>query len=205
MFRACPMGTICLKTGSNPNYGFTNFDSFGWSLLALLRIMMQDLWENLLKLVRTQLVSRYTLVLTYLSHLPVCHICLNFLFFVCLTCQSCILVTYVLLTFLSVPPVCPQTIQGAGKTSVSVFVLAFFPGCFLVLSLIVAVVAMTLAEQKEAESAEAQQQEEEYNRIVRVLKKGEEMEEQVGSPGWKLYMLYLKMFSITWTIFRQLQ
>ncbi|XP_037539055.1 sodium channel protein type 4 subunit alpha B [Nematolebias whitei] len=119
---ACPTGMICLKTGRNPNYGFTNFDSFGWSLLALISIMMQDFWENLLKL----------------------------------------------------------TMQGAGKTSVSVFVLAFFPGCFLVLSLIVAVVAMALAEQKKAESAEAQQQEEEYNRIVKVLKKGEEVEEQAS-------------------------
>lgn len=134
-------------------------------------------------------------------------VCLSYLYvYLCpLPEQSVSLVSPVLLTFLSVPTVCPQTIQGAGKTSVSIFVLAFFPGCFLVLSLIVAVVAMTLAEQKEAESAEAQQQEEEYNRIVRVLKKGEEMEEQVGSLGCKLNVLYLKMFSITWTIFRQLQ
>lgn len=65
----------------------------------------------------------------------------------------------------------------------SVFVLVFFPGCFLALSLVVAVVAMTLAEQKEAEFAEAKLEQEEYNQIVKVLKKREEVEGQVSSPG----------------------
>ncbi|KAG7233025.1 hypothetical protein INR49_007540 [Caranx melampygus] len=37
----------CLRTNSNPNYGFTNYDSIGWSLLSVLSLMMQDNWEDL--------------------------------------------------------------------------------------------------------------------------------------------------------------
>ncbi|XP_026166669.1 sodium channel protein type 4 subunit alpha B-like isoform X2 [Mastacembelus armatus] len=47
----CPEGFSCLRCGKNPNYGFTNFDSFGWSLLSLIRLMGKDYWENLLQLV----------------------------------------------------------------------------------------------------------------------------------------------------------
>ncbi|XP_029109347.1 sodium channel protein type 4 subunit alpha-like [Scleropages formosus] len=43
----CPDGFECLKTGRNPNYGYTSFDSFGWAFLALFRLMTQDFWENL--------------------------------------------------------------------------------------------------------------------------------------------------------------
>ncbi|XP_070764213.1 sodium channel protein type 4 subunit alpha B-like [Enoplosus armatus] len=46
----CPEGYTCLKTGKNPNYGYTSYDSFGWSLLSLLRLMTQDFWENLVQL-----------------------------------------------------------------------------------------------------------------------------------------------------------
>ncbi|KAM3610159.1 uncharacterized protein V6R79_026259 [Siganus canaliculatus] len=44
---ACPDGFTCIKAGQNPHYGYTNFDSFGWSLLAHFRLMTQDFWENL--------------------------------------------------------------------------------------------------------------------------------------------------------------
>ncbi|KAG7455504.1 hypothetical protein MATL_G00257440, partial [Megalops atlanticus] len=43
----CPDGFDCIKTGRNPNYGYTSFDSFGWAFLALFRLMTQDYWENL--------------------------------------------------------------------------------------------------------------------------------------------------------------
>ncbi|KAK1790070.1 hypothetical protein P4O66_002381 [Electrophorus voltai] len=43
----CPDGFDCLKTGKNPNYGYTSFDTFGWAFLALFRLMTQDYWENL--------------------------------------------------------------------------------------------------------------------------------------------------------------
>ncbi|XP_047212611.1 sodium channel protein type 4 subunit alpha B-like isoform X2 [Girardinichthys multiradiatus] len=46
----CPDGYMCLKTGRNPNYGYTSYDSFSWAFLALFRLMTQDYWENLFHL-----------------------------------------------------------------------------------------------------------------------------------------------------------
>ncbi|XP_051987657.1 sodium channel protein type 4 subunit alpha B-like [Xyrauchen texanus] len=46
----CPEGYICLKTGPNPNYGYTSYDTFAWAFLALFRLMTQDFWENLFQL-----------------------------------------------------------------------------------------------------------------------------------------------------------
>uniref|UniRef100_A0A8C6ZBB7 Sodium channel protein n=1 Tax=Nothoprocta perdicaria TaxID=30464 RepID=A0A8C6ZBB7_NOTPE len=43
----CPSGFICKKIGSNPDYGFTSFDTFGWAFLSLFRLMTQDCWERL--------------------------------------------------------------------------------------------------------------------------------------------------------------
>lgn len=43
----CPEGYVCVKEGSNPDDGFTNFDNFGWALLALFRLMTQDYPELL--------------------------------------------------------------------------------------------------------------------------------------------------------------
>uniref|UniRef100_A0A3Q3ACK4 Sodium channel protein n=3 Tax=Euteleostomi TaxID=117571 RepID=A0A3Q3ACK4_KRYMA len=47
----CPEGYTCMKAGLNPNFGYTSFDSFGWSFLALFRLMTQDFWENLFQLI----------------------------------------------------------------------------------------------------------------------------------------------------------
>ncbi|XP_043344125.1 sodium channel protein type 7 subunit alpha [Cervus canadensis] len=43
----CPEGYVCVKAGVNPDDGYTNFDSFGWALLSLFRLMMQDYPEAL--------------------------------------------------------------------------------------------------------------------------------------------------------------
>ncbi|GAB6019017.1 hypothetical protein CHUAL_000648 [Chamberlinius hualienensis] len=44
----CPPERFCLQGyGKNPNYGYTNFDSFGFALLSAFRLMTQDFWENL--------------------------------------------------------------------------------------------------------------------------------------------------------------
>ncbi|XP_032822016.2 sodium channel protein type 2 subunit alpha isoform X1 [Petromyzon marinus] len=43
----CPEGYLCLKIGENPNFGFTNYDHFGWAFLSLFRLMTQDSWEYL--------------------------------------------------------------------------------------------------------------------------------------------------------------
>ena len=33
--------------GENPDNGYTNFDTFGWSFLCAFRLMTQDFWEDL--------------------------------------------------------------------------------------------------------------------------------------------------------------
>ena len=48
----CDPGFTCIQGfGSNPNYGYTSFDTFGWALLSAFRLMTQDYWENLYQLV----------------------------------------------------------------------------------------------------------------------------------------------------------
>ncbi|XP_035662883.1 sodium channel protein type 2 subunit alpha-like isoform X1 [Branchiostoma floridae] len=48
----CAEGFRCLPGfGPNPNYGYTNFDSFGWAALASFRLIVQDYWENLYQLI----------------------------------------------------------------------------------------------------------------------------------------------------------
>lgn len=42
---------MCLRGGKTPNYGYTNYDNFGWSLLSSFRLLTQDFWENLMQLV----------------------------------------------------------------------------------------------------------------------------------------------------------
>ncbi|PAA93724.1 hypothetical protein BOX15_Mlig031959g1 [Macrostomum lignano] len=45
-------GYVCLADrGSNPNWGFTNFDNFGWSLLSIFQLITLDFWENLYDLI----------------------------------------------------------------------------------------------------------------------------------------------------------
>lgn len=45
----CPSGFVCLQgVAKNPNDGFTNFDTMGWSILATVRLMLRDFWEDLL-------------------------------------------------------------------------------------------------------------------------------------------------------------
>ncbi|XP_008047620.1 sodium channel protein type 11 subunit alpha, partial [Carlito syrichta] len=45
--RACSSEFKCNHTTINPDYGYTNFDNFGWSFLAMFRLMTQDSWEKL--------------------------------------------------------------------------------------------------------------------------------------------------------------
>ncbi len=33
--------------GPNPDYGYTNFDNFGYAYLCAFRLMTQDFWENI--------------------------------------------------------------------------------------------------------------------------------------------------------------
>ncbi|XP_040596069.1 sodium channel protein type 11 subunit alpha [Mesocricetus auratus] len=45
--RPCPDNSTCSRTSFNPDYNYTNFDNFGWSFLAMFRVMTQDSWEKL--------------------------------------------------------------------------------------------------------------------------------------------------------------
>lgn len=80
------------------------------------------------------------------------------------------------LTCLSLSPVYLQTLRAAGKIYLTFFMLVVFPGCFCLLSLIVAMFAMVSAEQEEASVAEASQKEKEFSQIVEALKRREEEE-----------------------------
>lgn len=43
----CPDGYVCLKDiGENPNWGYTNFDHFGWAMLTSFQLMTLDFWED---------------------------------------------------------------------------------------------------------------------------------------------------------------
>ncbi|KAJ8784062.1 hypothetical protein J1605_008562 [Eschrichtius robustus] len=44
---ACSEQFECKHTNKNPDYNYTNFDNFGWSFLAVFRLMTQDSWEKL--------------------------------------------------------------------------------------------------------------------------------------------------------------
>ncbi|XP_054160598.1 sodium channel protein para-like isoform X3 [Oppia nitens] len=48
----CPPNYSCLLGfGENPNFGYTNFDTFGWALLSSFRLMTQDAWESLYQMI----------------------------------------------------------------------------------------------------------------------------------------------------------
>ncbi|KAK7584284.1 hypothetical protein V9T40_005247 [Parthenolecanium corni] len=49
--RHCPQGYACLRTGENPNFGFTNFDNFMWSMLTTFQLITLDYWENVYNIV----------------------------------------------------------------------------------------------------------------------------------------------------------
>ncbi|XP_036075629.1 sodium channel protein type 11 subunit alpha isoform X2 [Rousettus aegyptiacus] len=46
-FKLCNTAFSRRSTKKNPDYGYTNFDNFGWSFLAMFRLMTQDSWEKL--------------------------------------------------------------------------------------------------------------------------------------------------------------
>ena len=51
----CPENYTCMQGfGRNPNFGYTSFDTFGWSFLSAFRLMTQDYWEDIYqKVLRT--------------------------------------------------------------------------------------------------------------------------------------------------------
>lgn len=147
--RICPEGYTCIRAGVNPNYGYTSYDSFGWPLLSLFRMMTQDFWENLVMLVSNGMVTFFfvlQVVNVYPGQVDSLSLSLS------------------------------QTLRAAGKSYLFFFMLLVSPGLFCLLSLVVAMSAVASSEQEEANFADAKQKEEEFNQIVEVLKKREEDE-----------------------------
>uniref|UniRef100_H2Y2S0 Sodium channel protein n=1 Tax=Ciona intestinalis TaxID=7719 RepID=H2Y2S0_CIOIN len=62
----CPAYTMCLKVGSNPNFGFTSFDNFPFAFLSVFRLSLQDNWEELYLQVLETSGMCYTTILHYL-------------------------------------------------------------------------------------------------------------------------------------------
>lgn len=51
-FRHCPSDHVCLPgLGNNPNFGYTNFDTFPWSMLTTFQLITLDYWENIYNMV----------------------------------------------------------------------------------------------------------------------------------------------------------
>ncbi|XP_070827526.1 sodium channel protein type 4 subunit alpha B-like [Chaetodon trifascialis] len=82
----CPEGFRCIRGGGNPTYGYTNYDSFGWSLLTMFRLMTQDFWENLVMLTLRAKGKSY-LIFFMLVVFPGCF-CLLSLFLAVVTMTS---------------------------------------------------------------------------------------------------------------------
>ncbi|XP_055685880.1 sodium channel protein 60E isoform X1 [Lutzomyia longipalpis] len=49
--RHCPSGYTCLCIGENPNYGYTSFDNFMWSMLTTFQLITLDYWENVYNMI----------------------------------------------------------------------------------------------------------------------------------------------------------
>ncbi|KAI0225116.1 Sodium channel protein 1 brain [Lamellibrachia satsuma] len=44
----CPANYTCLPNlGENPNFGYTNFDHFGWAMLNSFQLITLDFWEDI--------------------------------------------------------------------------------------------------------------------------------------------------------------
>ena len=47
LYRHCSTNHSCLPdAGTNPNYGYTSFDHFGWAIMTSFQLVTLDFWEN---------------------------------------------------------------------------------------------------------------------------------------------------------------
>lgn len=96
----------------------------------------------------------------------------------------------------SSPSACLQVLRSTGKFFLIHFLLFFSPGCFALVSLIVAVVAAAICEQEQLRAAEASRKEREFHRIVQALKRREEEEVKSGEEAVLLLKFKHSSFSI---------
>jgi Ion transport protein len=76
----CPSNHTCESGGENPNFGFTNFDNFGWAFLCAFRLMTQDYWESLYQ--RVSIIFAIVISSCFLSRIKLCHRMIHCLEFV---------------------------------------------------------------------------------------------------------------------------
>lgn len=58
LLRRCPVNYTCLPdAGPNPDFGYTNFDHMGWSLVMSFQLLTMDFWENIYNKVDTIVVD----------------------------------------------------------------------------------------------------------------------------------------------------
>lgn len=81
-----------------------------------------------------------------------------------------------------------------------IFVLLFFPSCFLLVSLIVSKFAIVIGEQVEGRMAEADQKHQEFGQIVEALKRREEEEEVRFDCAVTFTRMFLHLISHASTI-----
>lgn len=169
VFRSCPKGFTCIRGGKTPNNGYTSYDNFGWSLLSSFRLLTQEYWENLMQLVSNGLVPVRHLLYQYDLLKQHCNV----------VCKQTFAIRYLHHFFSAsecLSSLCLQVMRSAGKFTFINFIFFFSPGCFVLVSLIVAVTAAAICELEQLRVAEASRKEQEFNQIVKALKRREEEE-----------------------------
>lgn len=79
----------------------------------------------------------------------------------------------------------PQTLRANGRSQLTTFVLVFFPGTFLLVSLIVSKFVVATGERLETRLAQAGQKHKEFGQIVEALKsRGPEGEVRRSSDSY---------------------
>lgn len=57
----CPANYTCLSNlGENPNFGYTNFDNFGWAMLNSFQLITLDFWEDIYNKVSAIVFNSHT-------------------------------------------------------------------------------------------------------------------------------------------------
>ncbi|XP_069690791.1 sodium channel protein PaFPC1-like isoform X3 [Periplaneta americana] len=58
----CPPGYVCLQGfGDNPTNSYTSFDTFGWAFLSVFRVVTNDSWERLYRMIMESVGPWHTL------------------------------------------------------------------------------------------------------------------------------------------------
>ena len=73
-FYECPNGTVCREYWDGPQYGITNFDNIGQSMLTVFQCITLEGWTDMLYWVRMQSVNICYIIRYYVDIKPYCGI-----------------------------------------------------------------------------------------------------------------------------------